>query len=89
MDPEVVELGKGISEDDLLFHDEKATEPTLAYLLSRMRLSRIPGADRRERFSTNDRKATQLGFNPHGLSLLRSSRYRRGRPLRRMWSASG
>jgi len=34
--PEIVELGKGISEDDLLFHDEKATEPTLAYLLSRM-----------------------------------------------------
>jgi 2-oxoglutarate ferredoxin oxidoreductase subunit beta len=37
MDPEVVELGKGISEDDLLFHDEKAPEPSLAYLLSRMR----------------------------------------------------
>jgi 2-oxoglutarate ferredoxin oxidoreductase subunit beta len=34
--PEVVELGKGITEDDLLFHDEKAPEPTLAYLLSRM-----------------------------------------------------
>jgi 2-oxoglutarate ferredoxin oxidoreductase subunit beta len=34
--PEVVPLGKGISEDDLLFHDEKAPEPTLAYLLSRM-----------------------------------------------------
>jgi 2-oxoglutarate ferredoxin oxidoreductase subunit beta len=37
MDPEVVELGKGVSEDDLLFHDEKAPEPSLAYLLSRMR----------------------------------------------------
>ena len=37
MNPEVVELGKGINEDDLLFHDEKAIEPTLAYLLSRMR----------------------------------------------------
>ncbi|MCA9165458.1 MAG: 2-oxoacid:ferredoxin oxidoreductase subunit beta, partial [Planctomycetales bacterium] len=37
MEPEVVELGKGITEDDLLFHDEKATEPSLAYLLSRMR----------------------------------------------------
>ena len=34
MDPEVVELGKGITEDDLLFHDEKAPEPSLAYLLS-------------------------------------------------------
>ena len=37
MNPEVVELGKGITEDDLLFHDEKCPEPTLAYLLSRMR----------------------------------------------------
>jgi 2-oxoglutarate ferredoxin oxidoreductase subunit beta len=37
MDPEVVELGKGVTEDDLLFHDEKAPEPSLAYLLSRMR----------------------------------------------------
>lgn len=37
LDPEVVELGKGISEDDLLFHDEKASEPSLAYLLSRLR----------------------------------------------------
>lgn len=35
--PEVVELGKGITEDDLLFHDEKAAEPSLAYLLSRLR----------------------------------------------------
>ena len=34
--PEVVKLGKGIAEDDLLIHDEKAAEPTLAYLLSRM-----------------------------------------------------
>ena len=42
MDPEVVELGKGISEDDLLFHDEKATEPSLAYLLSRMRHPEFP-----------------------------------------------
>ncbi|MEQ8836538.1 MAG: 2-oxoacid:ferredoxin oxidoreductase subunit beta, partial [Lacipirellulaceae bacterium] len=37
LDPEVVELGKGIKEDDLLFHDEKSPEPSLAYLLSRMR----------------------------------------------------
>jgi 2-oxoglutarate/2-oxoacid ferredoxin oxidoreductase subunit beta len=37
LEPEVVELGKGITEDDLLFHDEKASEPSLAYLLSRMR----------------------------------------------------
>ena len=42
MEPEVVELGKGISEDDLLFHDEQATEPSLAYLLSRMRHPEFP-----------------------------------------------
>ena len=34
--PEVVKLGSGIGQDDLLIHDEKAEEPTLAYLLSRM-----------------------------------------------------
>ena len=37
LDPEVVTLGKGVTEDDLLFHDEKASEPSLAYLLSRLR----------------------------------------------------
>lgn len=37
MEPEVVQLGNGIAEDDLLFHDEKSPEPSLAYLLSRMR----------------------------------------------------
>ena len=42
MNPEVVSLGKGISEDDLLFHDERAPEPTLAYLLSRMRHPEFP-----------------------------------------------
>lgn len=42
MTPEVVELGKGITEDDLLFHDEQAPEPTLAYLLSRMRYPEFP-----------------------------------------------
>jgi 2-oxoglutarate ferredoxin oxidoreductase subunit beta len=42
LDPEVVELGKGVSEDDLLFHDEKAPEPSLAYLLSRMRYPEFP-----------------------------------------------
>jgi 2-oxoglutarate ferredoxin oxidoreductase subunit beta len=34
-------LGKGVKEDDLLFHDEKA-EPTLAYLLSRMTQPHFP-----------------------------------------------
>lgn len=36
LNPEVVTLGNGITPDDLLIHDEKAEEPSLAYLLSRM-----------------------------------------------------
>ncbi|HLJ12373.1 MAG TPA: 2-oxoacid:ferredoxin oxidoreductase subunit beta [Planctomycetaceae bacterium] len=42
MHPEIVELGKGINEDDLLFHDERAAEPSLAFLLSRMRHPEFP-----------------------------------------------
>ncbi len=42
MQPEVVALGKDITEDDLLFHDECAAEPSLAYLLSRMRYPDFP-----------------------------------------------
>jgi 2-oxoglutarate ferredoxin oxidoreductase subunit beta len=42
MQPEVVTLGKGVTEDDLLFHDERAPEPTLAYLLSRMQTPDFP-----------------------------------------------
>jgi 2-oxoglutarate ferredoxin oxidoreductase subunit beta len=34
--PEVVELGDGVSEDDLLVHDETADDPYLALILSRM-----------------------------------------------------
>jgi 2-oxoglutarate ferredoxin oxidoreductase subunit beta len=34
--PEVVQLGNGIGEDDLLVHDEAAEDPTLAFMLSRM-----------------------------------------------------
>lgn len=41
-EPEVVKLGEGISEDDLLFHDEKAAEPSLAYWLSRMAYPEFP-----------------------------------------------
>lgn len=33
---EVVDLNGNVSEDDLLFHDEKADNPTLAFMLSRM-----------------------------------------------------
>jgi 2-oxoglutarate ferredoxin oxidoreductase subunit beta len=42
MTPEVVALGDGIKEDDLLFHDEQAKEPSLAYLLSRMHYPEFP-----------------------------------------------
>src|SRR5580658_6119197 len=40
--PEIVELGGDIREDDLLFHDEKAPEPSLAFLLARMRHPEFP-----------------------------------------------
>lgn len=45
--PEVVELGKGATADDLTLqdltlHDERAVEPTWAYLLSRMRHPEFP-----------------------------------------------
>jgi 2-oxoglutarate ferredoxin oxidoreductase subunit beta len=42
LDPEVVTVGNGITVDDLLIHDEKAEEPSLAYLLSRMVYPRFP-----------------------------------------------
>jgi 2-oxoglutarate ferredoxin oxidoreductase subunit beta len=42
LDPEVVTLGNGVAVDDLLMHDEKAEEPSLAYLLSRMVYPRFP-----------------------------------------------
>jgi 2-oxoglutarate/2-oxoacid ferredoxin oxidoreductase subunit beta len=35
-EPEVVKLGQGVAMDDVLIHDEKAAEPTLAFLLSRL-----------------------------------------------------
>jgi 2-oxoglutarate ferredoxin oxidoreductase subunit beta len=34
--PEVVELGDGISEEDLLIHDEKRDDPAIAFMLSRL-----------------------------------------------------
>src|SRR6266436_2061491 len=42
LQPEIVELGKGITEDDLLFHDEKMDAPSLAFLLSRLRHPEFP-----------------------------------------------
>jgi len=40
--PEVVKLGNGIGPDDLLVHDERSPDPTLAYLLSRMHYPEFP-----------------------------------------------
>ena len=43
MEPEIVDLKDGsVKEDDLLFHDEKMSEPSLAYLLSRMHYPDFP-----------------------------------------------
>ncbi len=39
--PEIVDL-KNVTPDDLLIHDEKAPDPTLAFLLSRMRQPDFP-----------------------------------------------
>ncbi len=39
--PEIVDL-KSVSKDDLLIHDEKASEPSLAFMLSRMRMPDHP-----------------------------------------------
>jgi 2-oxoglutarate ferredoxin oxidoreductase subunit beta len=36
LQPEVVQLGEGVSEADLLVHDEAAPDPYLAFMLSRM-----------------------------------------------------
>lgn len=43
MSPEIVEIGDGkVSRDDLLMHDEKTVEPSLAFMLSRMRYPDFP-----------------------------------------------
>ncbi len=39
---EVVELGNGVAEDDLLFHDERQPDSTLAFLLAQMRHPELP-----------------------------------------------
>ena len=40
--PEVVQLADGVSESDLLVHDEKAESATLAYLLSQLEYPQFP-----------------------------------------------
>ncbi len=42
MDPEIVKLGQGITEKDLLVHDEHCESSTLAFLLSRMHHPHFP-----------------------------------------------
>lgn len=42
LEPEIVTLGNQFTEADLLVHDEQAKEPSLAYLLSRMRQPEFP-----------------------------------------------
>ncbi len=37
LEPEIVSLGNGISEEDLLVHDAFSESTTLAYILSRLR----------------------------------------------------
>jgi 2-oxoglutarate/2-oxoacid ferredoxin oxidoreductase subunit beta len=55
--PEVVQLGNGVSEGDLLVHDEEADDPYLAYMLSRMWWPQFPvpvGVLRRTQRPTHD-----------------------------------
>jgi 2-oxoglutarate ferredoxin oxidoreductase subunit beta len=40
--PEVVQLGSGITEKDLLVHDETLEDPTIAFMLSRMDYPEYP-----------------------------------------------
>ena len=41
-EPEIVKLDGNVAQDDLLFHDENAASPQLAFLLSRMRHPEFP-----------------------------------------------
>ena len=40
--PEIVDLGDGVNESDLLVHDETVGSPTLAYLLSQLEYPQFP-----------------------------------------------
>jgi 2-oxoglutarate ferredoxin oxidoreductase subunit beta len=60
--PEVVTLGNGISEEDLLVHDETAEDPYLAFMLSRMFYPEFPvpvGVIRRVERATHDQLMTE------------------------------
>jgi 2-oxoglutarate ferredoxin oxidoreductase subunit beta len=41
LDPEVVQLGNGVAERDLLIHDEEYANPAYAFLLAKM--EQLPG----------------------------------------------
>ncbi len=59
--PEVVEVGKDCGPDDLLIHDEKSDDPTLATLLSRMvgpEFPEVMGVYRAVRRPTYDEQQT-------------------------------
>ncbi|HEU4674131.1 MAG TPA: 2-oxoacid:ferredoxin oxidoreductase subunit beta [Candidatus Limnocylindrales bacterium] len=60
--PEVVQLGDGVTEDDLLVHDETADDPYLALILSRMWWPDFPvpvGIFRRVERPTHDALMTE------------------------------
>jgi len=40
--PEIVELGNGVAEDDLLIHDETRQDPTIASIMARMQYPEYP-----------------------------------------------
>jgi 2-oxoglutarate ferredoxin oxidoreductase subunit beta len=58
---EQVELGGAIKEDDLVFHDEKAHNPSLAFMLSRMKHPQMP--EPMGVFRAVDRPIYDLGVN--------------------------
>ncbi|HET7676292.1 MAG TPA: 2-oxoacid:ferredoxin oxidoreductase subunit beta [Candidatus Limnocylindrales bacterium] len=60
--PEIVSLGDGVTEADLLVHDEEAEDPYLAYMLSRMWYPQFPvpvGVFRRATRPTHDQLLEQ------------------------------
>jgi len=61
MELEVVELGPNVKEDDLVFHDEKAPNPSMAFMLSRMHHPHMP--EPMGVFRAVDRPIYDLGVN--------------------------
>jgi 2-oxoglutarate/2-oxoacid ferredoxin oxidoreductase subunit beta len=61
MELEVVELGANVKEDDLVFHDEKAHNPSMAFMLSRMHHPQMP--EPMGVFRAVDRPIYDMGVN--------------------------